>query len=143
MSFTEQLLDPAVRPQVVTAVANVIEKTVENQSGLSGMALKTAFNTAKKAKEGMVEKGTDRLLPDVAAALAPFWDAKGDQEFGAYLAANSADAANALLKVADDAAASSDNGAMNKVYKGVRGKAQGVVEQALPELGTTLAGFVK
>lgn len=141
VSFSEQILDPSRRPQVVAAIAGVIESTVESQSGLSGMAIKTAFASAKKAKAGIVEKGTDKLLPEIAEALAPYWDGKGDQEFGAYLAANSSEAADKLLAVADENAAKADNAAMAKMYKGVRGKAKGIVEEALPKLGAAIAPF--
>lgn len=141
MSFTEQILEPSRRPQVVAAIAGVIESTVEQQSGLSGMAIKTAFNSAKKAKPGAVEKATDKMLPELADALAPFWEAKGTQNFGAYLGANSSVAADKLLAVADANAAKADNPAMQKMYQGLRGKAKGIVEQALPKLGAAIAPF--
>lgn len=139
MSFTDSLLDPARRPEVVKAIADVVESQVAGLSGLSGMAVKTAFNTATKAKEGVVVKGTDKMLPQLAAALEPFWDAKGDQAFGAYLSANKDQASDALLKVADGAA--EQNAAMGKVYKGVRGKAKGYIEDALPQLGAAIEPY--
>lgn len=141
MGFTEQILEPSRRSEVVAAIAGVIESTIAGQSGLSGMAVKTAFAGAKKAKGDMVEKGVDRMLPQVADVLAPYWDAKGDQDFGAFLGNNSSEVADKLLKVADDNAAKVDNAAMAKAYKGVRGKAKGIVEEALPKLGQAIAPF--
>ena len=42
MSFTESLLDPTRRPQVVQAIATVVDQEVAAKSGLGGMALKGA-----------------------------------------------------------------------------------------------------
>lgn len=115
MGFTERLLDPAQRAQVVDAIANVVDQEVGAKSGLSGMALKGAYASAKKMKDGIVTKGVNAMLPQVAAALAPYWDAKGDQDFGAHLAANSAEVSEKLLAMADGAAANPDNAAMAKI----------------------------
>lgn len=142
MSFTDSLLDPAKRPQVVQSLSTVIDQEVESKSGLGGMALKTAFASAKKMKDGIVPKATDAMLPEIAAALAPYWDAKGDQDFGSYLSSRSSEVADALLAVADAKAASPDNAALAKVYKPIRGKAKGYVEEALPRLAAALTPYV-
>ncbi|WP_420175887.1 DUF6918 family protein [Luteococcus sp. OSA5] len=142
MSFTDQLLDPAKRPQVVQAISTVIDQEVESKGGLGGMALKTAYNSAKKMKDGIVPKGTNAMLPEIAATLAPYWEAKGDQDFGAYLSSRSGEVADALLAVADAKAASPDNAAIAKVYKPIRGKAKGYVEEALPRLAAAITPFV-
>lgn len=142
MSFTDSLLDPAKRPQVVQSLSTVIDQEVESKSGLGGMALKTAFASAKKMKEGIVPKATDAMLPEIAAALAPYWEAKGDQDFGSYLSSRSSEVADALLAVADAKASSPDNAALAKVYKPIRGKAKGCVEEALPRLAAALTPYV-
>ena len=69
--------------------------------------LKTAYSGAKKASAGSVRKGIDRLLPGIARALDPHFEAKGDLAFGTYLAdpARSGQVAAELLAVADSAAA--------------------------------------
>lgn len=142
MSFTESLLDQAKRPQVVAAIAKVVDEEVSSKSGLSGMALKGAYASAKKAKDGIVEKAVNAMLPDLAAALQPYWDGKGEQSFAAHLQANSGQVADALLKVADDKAANPENANMAKVYKPIRGKAKGYVEEALPKLAAAIEPFV-
>lgn len=142
MSFSESLLDPAKRPQVVTAIATVIDEEVNSKGGLGGMAIKGAYASAKKMKDGIVPKGTDAMLPDIASALEPFWNAKGDQDFGAFLSSRSAEVADALLAVADAKAESPDNAAIAKLYKPIRGKAKGYVEEALPRLAGAITPFV-
>lgn len=141
MSFTESLLDPTRRPQVVQAIATVVDQEVAAKSGLGGMALKGAYASAKKVKEGIVPKATDAMLPDLAAALEPYWNARGEQDFGSYLAGRSGEVADSLLAVADTKAASPDNAALAKIYKPIRGKAKGYVEEALPQLAAAIAPF--
>ncbi|MEL4359123.1 MULTISPECIES: DUF6918 family protein [unclassified Luteococcus] len=142
MSFSESLLNPTNRPQVVQAISTVIDQEVAGKGGLGGMALKGAYASAKKMKDGIVVKGTNAMLPDIAAALEPYWNAKGDQDFGAYLASRSGEVADDLLTVADAKAASPDNAAIAKLYKPIRGKAKGYVEEALPRLAAALTPFV-
>ncbi|MEL4504305.1 hypothetical protein AAEX63_03270 [Luteococcus sp. H138] len=142
MSFTESLLSPTNRPQVVDAIATVVDQEVAGKGGLGGMALKTAYASAKRMKEGIVVKGTNAMLPDIAKALQPYWDARGDQDFGAYLSSRSGEVADDLLAVADAKAASPDNAAVAKLYKPIRGKAKGYVEEALPRLAAALTSFV-
>ncbi len=142
MTFTASLLDPAKRPQVVAAIAKVLDEEVSSKSGLSGIALKGAYASAKKAKEGIVDKGANAMLPDVAAALQPYWEGKGDQSFAAHLTQHKSAVADALLKVVDDKAANPDNATLAKIYKPIRGKAKGYVEEALPKLGAALEPFV-
>lgn len=142
MSFTESLLDPTRRPQVVAAIATVVDEQVDAQSGLSGMALKAAYASARKMKDGLTVKATDAMLPDIAAALEPMWNARGEQPFDAYLQAHSSQAADALLAVVDAKAGNPDNAAIAKAYKPIRGKAKGYVEQALPALARAITPFV-
>lgn len=142
MSFSESLLNPAHRPQVVDAITTVIDEEVAGKGGLSGMAVKGAYASAKKMKEGIVTKGINVMLPDIAAALEPYWNARGDQDFGAYLAGRSSEVADALLQVADAKAAAPSNAAIAKLYKPIRGKAKGYVEEALPRLAAALTPFI-
>lgn len=143
MTFTESLLATDTRPQVVAAIARVVDEEVGSKSGLSGMALKGAYASARKVKEGIVEKAADAMLPEIAAALQPYWDGKGDKSFAANLQANSSAAADALLKVADDKASNPSYSALAKIYKPIRGKAKGYVEEALPKLGGAIEPYVK
>lgn len=141
-SLTETLLDPARRDQVVAAIVGVIDSEVSGRSGLSGMALKTAYSAVKKINDSIVPRATNAMLPDVAQALQPFWDNRGGAPFRDYLASHKSEAADALLAVSDRKAAATSNQTVGKLYSGVRGKAKGYVEDALPQLGGTIAGFM-
>ncbi|MGO0574845.1 DUF6918 family protein [Ornithinimicrobium panacihumi] len=144
-SLSTALLDPATRPQVVDALVQLAETEVAAKKGLSGTVVKTAFAGAKKAGEGILRKAANALLPGVARALDPHYDAAAGQPFGAYLSApaRSGQVADELLAVADAKAASVQGNPLGKVYGTVRKGAKGHVEAALPALGSTLERFVR
>ena len=144
-SLSSALLDPATRPQVVDALTQLAESEVAAKKGISGTMMKTAFAGAKKATPGGVGKAVDALLPGVAQALDPHWDAKGEVAFGSYLSdpARSGQVADELLAVADRKAARLEGNPMGKVYGSFRGKAKDHVVAALPALGAALERFVR
>lgn len=132
------LTDPARRPQAVEALASVVESEVRDRSGISGVALKTAFKAVTAIKSDIVFKAVDYMLPDFADALDPFWAARGGQPFGAYLSGRGAEAADALLNVTDKRANKPEHATIAKIYNSLRPKAQGMVEAALPRLGAAV-----
>src|SRR5262245_34019561 len=85
-AVSDALLAPTHRPAAVEALTGVIDAEVADKSGLGGAAVKAGYAAAKKLGGDFVASATDRLLPQFASALDPFWATKGDQSFGAYLA---------------------------------------------------------
>lgn len=140
MSSLNDLLGPQ-REAVVADLSALVEKTVSNQSGISGMALKGLVSAAKKVDGNIVPKGLNRLLPELAANLDPQWQgfqSSGEADFGAYLAAHKDEVVASVLSVADKAAASSNIPALDKGYKAIRGKAGDFIGPVLPELGALI-----
>ena len=137
------LTDPARRPQAVQALAGVVEGEVQARSGMSGVALKTAFRAVTAVKSDIVLKAVDYMLPDFADALDPFWVARGEQGFGTYLSSRGPEAATALLGVTDKRAAKPKHAAVAKIYNSLRPKAQGMVEAALPRLGEAVESLAR
>jgi len=137
-TLTEILTDPARRPQAVATLSKLAESEVQSRSGISGIALKAGFKAVTSIKSDLVPRAIDKMLPEFAIELQPFWDARGGQPFGDYLAANSSQAADALLSVTDIRANNPEHAAIAKIYGGLRGKAKGMVEQALPSLGASI-----
>ncbi|WP_151524960.1 DUF6918 family protein [Serinicoccus kebangsaanensis] len=142
-TLSTALLEPSTRPRVVDALLVLADAEISTKKGISGTMLKTAFSGARKASESNVRKGVDRLLPGVARALDPHFDAKGDVAFGTYLSdpARSGQVADELLAVADSAAARVEGNPLGKVYASFRGRAKEHVVAALPRLGATLETF--
>lgn len=143
-TLSTALLDPATRPQVVDALAQLAESEVATKKGLTGTMLKTALAAAKKAPGGGLPRAVNALLPGVARALDPHYDAKDEQAFGSYLSdpARSGQVADELLAVADAKARAVEGNPLGKVYSGLRGRAKDHVVLALPALGAALERFV-
>lgn len=132
------LTDPARRPLAVEALAGVVEAEVQSRSGVVGMALKTAYKAVTSMKPDLVFRAVDYMLPDFADQLDPYWASRDGQGFGQYLSTRGDEVADALLVVTDKRAAKPDHAAIAKIYNGLRPRAKGLVEQALPRLGTTI-----
>lgn len=140
--LSDLLLDAERRPAVVAALSEVVEAEVKEKKGLSGTAVKAAYATARKASPTIVPRAIDKLLPDYAAALEPYWaEFAGSGDFGTFLAARSGEVSAALLAVTDKRVEGSSREMVKKAYRSIRGKAQDHVAAALPRLGSTIAGL--
>ncbi|GAB3490474.1 DUF6918 family protein [Flexivirga sp.] len=136
MSLSETLLAADRRPQVVADLVAVIDAEVKDKKGLTGVAIKGGYAAVRKVSPTIAADATDRMLPEVASALQPFWDDfAGAGDFGQYLAGRGDEAADALLAVTDARAEATEREPLKRAYKGLRGKAKDNVEQALPRLG--------
>lgn len=137
MSELSNLLDAATRPKVVEELSKLIDATVASQSGLTGMALKSAVAAGKKADADAIPKGVNMALPQLVGEVQPFWDnyqTSGTNGFGSYLVSREDDVVKALLN-AGDKSIQNMPGALQKVYNSLRGKAAKIVGPALPEFG--------
>ena len=141
-AVSDALLEPARRPVAVATLTDVIDAEVADKSGFGGAAVKTGYAAAKKLGGNFVSSATDRLLPQFASALDPFWATKGTAPFGAHLAGQSDAVADALLSVTDTKAANTSHAAAAKVYGTLRGKAKEHVVAALPRLGAAVERLV-
>src|SRR5579863_5054621 len=74
-TLQDKLLAPALRPQVVSDCARLIDEEVAAKSGLSGLAIKGAFAVVKAVKSGIVPEVVDSLLPSFAEKLEPIYSA--------------------------------------------------------------------
>ncbi|ANE02784.1 DUF6918 family protein [Corynebacterium crudilactis] len=138
MTSLKDLLVSTNFDAAVQDMSAFIEETVGKQSGLSGIALKGAMAAATKVDSDIVAKGSRRLLPEMAESLDSLWQEYTNADaadFGTYLEANSTQALDAILSVADRNADNINVPGLDKVYKGVRGKAAKVIEQELPAIG--------
>lgn len=134
----QSLLESDRRAAVVADLVDVIDTEVSGQKGLGGAAVKTAYAAAQKVKPGVVSSATNLMLPTFVSELQPLWDSKpAGTSFPDHLTANSDTAAEALLTVTDDQAATA-NPALGKVYTSLRRKAKGYVADALPRVGAVI-----
>ncbi|WP_166345414.1 DUF6918 family protein [Phytoactinopolyspora limicola] len=137
-TLEEILLAPSRRSLVVTDVAALVDAEVSDKSGVSGLAVKSGYALIKKINSSFVTDAVDSMLENFVARLEPFYASyrsSGTTSFKDHLAANSAEAADALLGVTDDRAAASHRESVKKVYSKLRPQATKHVEEALPRLG--------
>ena len=135
------LTDPARRPAVVADLNELVGQEVKDKSGMSGAAVKLGFQTVSKVRPGVVPAAVDRMLPQFAGALEPFYTAykaAPGAGFGTFLAGRPGEAADALLAVTDRRAENSSSDALRKAYGKLRPNARKNVEEALPRLGALI-----
>lgn len=140
MSNLQNLLETP-RPAVVADVEQLVNTTVSSQKGITGIALKGAVATAQKLDAQIVNKGINKMLPELVEALSPQWEAfqtSGETDFGVYLEGRQDEVADSILVVADRNAEAINVPALAKAYKALRGKAAGIVKPQIPAIGNII-----
>lgn len=141
-SLSEQLTRPEVKPKVVTAVVELVEREVASKRGLAGAAVKTGFKVVSRVKPGFIREVVSRLLPDFADSLQPLYDESAAEagdgpeavaSFARRVSKDRSRAAEALLSVTDRKIGGARPG-IRKAYEKLRPSARDNVEAALPGL---------
>jgi Family of unknown function (DUF6918) len=146
-TLQEMLLAPDVRPTVVADCEELVTNQVAEMSGVTGAAVKLAYNTVRKVDANHIHGMIVTILPSVADALQPYWaqfsaeftPSSGD--FGGYLAARDEEVAEALLAITDRRRDNSNRPAIVKAYNTIRGRAIKQVKAALPALGLLIQKY--
>jgi hypothetical protein len=138
------LLAPDVQPNVVADCQQLIAQEVKGKSGVSGAAIKLAYKTASAFAPGYLRSMVEKMLPEMAAALEPYWadfTASGASGFGDYLAKRGDEVAEAMLAISDEHARTSRKAVILKAYGTVRGSAAKHIEAALPAVGALVEKY--
>ena len=138
-SLSSVLTDPAKRRAVVDEGVLVIEAEVADKSGLSGMAIKTAYAMVKKVKPGFVGGAMNHLLDDFARQVDPFWAdcQKNGTDARAYFTRHAGPVSEALLKITDERARNAA-GPVRSTYDKLRPEASKHVQAAMPRVAELL-----
>ena len=134
-TLTEVLADPNRRRRVVDDGVGVIEAEVSDKSGLSGMAIKTAFAMVSRLKPGFIGGALNHLMDDFAEKIDPFWidcQSKG-ADARTYFVQHGPRVAEALLQITD-ARAKGASGPVRSAYDKLRPEGQKHVIAAMPRL---------
>jgi hypothetical protein len=136
-TLKELLGGPDKRPALVDDALRVLDAEVSSKSGLSGMAIKTAYKLVKGVSPGFLKQVVDHLLDDFLDALDPLYQeaVSGGTPPASHLRANPGRVADALLSITDQRAARAKNQMIKKAYDKLRAGAKGHVEAAVPRLG--------
>lgn len=133
-SLSEILLAAPSRAQVDAEFAQMMRDFIHQRGGLTGMAWRTGLAFIERARPGIVERATQKLLPEFMQALEPLYQAHGadGKSFGAYLKSQPRLAAEALIAVADRRMEQRGSDAAQKTYRRFRNGAEAEVERLIP-----------
>ena len=133
------------RGRVIDDSMRVLEAEVDDKSGLSGIAIKTAYKLVKGISPGFLKQVVDHLLDDFLKALDPVYQeavAKGVAP-RAHMLSNPGRVADALLAITDGRARGAKNQLVKGSYEKLRGGAKKHVEAAVPRLADLMDKYVK
>jgi hypothetical protein len=146
-TLQEMLLAPDIRPRVVADCEELVTNEVAEMSGVTGAAVKLAYNTVRRVDADHIHGMIETILPNTADALQPYWagfiaeftPSSGD--FGGYLAARDEEVAEALLAITDRRRDNSSRPAIIKAYNTIRGRAIKQVKATVPALGALIQKY--
>ncbi len=125
------------RGRLIEDALHVLDAEVEDKSGFSGLAIKTAYKVVKGVSPGFLRQVVDHLLDDFLEALDPLYQEALAKNVAPqqHLTSNSGRVADALLSITDARARNAKNQVVKGAYEKLRGQAKKHVEAAVPRLG--------
>jgi hypothetical protein len=144
MGLSDGLLNPTKKAMVIDDCCNMIEGQLASKSGISGIALKTAFAALKGVKPGYIPYVVEQILPQCFTALDPIWS-EGVEKGNPieHLSGNRSRTADALLGVTDARVKSAKRQIVRGTYEKLRGSAKKHVEEAVPDLAKVINNYAK
>lgn len=135
-SLSEQFSSPEKRAALVDGALELLDAEVKDKSGLSGIAIKTAFKLISGLQPGFIRRVVEHLLDDFLLKMDPMvQDAlKAGLSPGTFVTQRRSEVASALLAVTDRRAETSQTEMVRKTYAKLRPAAQKHVEAATPRL---------
>lgn len=144
MGLRDQVVkDEDTQANIAADCAKLMDEQVATKSGISGLAMKTAYRALKGIGPGYIPRALNSLVPQALDALDPMWAAglqAGDPV--EHLSQHSAETADVLLGVTDKKLDNATNKIVIATYKKVRKSVKGDVEEAVPGLAKILINYV-
>ncbi|CEJ42829.1 DUF6918 family protein [Umezakia ovalisporum] len=144
MGLSDQLLNPNKKAMVIDDCCKMIDQQLASKSGISGMALKTAFTALKGVKPGYIPYIVEQLLPQFLTALDPLWHEGAQKGNPAdYLIASRSETAEAMLGITDARIKHTKSQIIKGTYEKFRSSAKKHVEEAVPDLANIVDKHTK
>jgi hypothetical protein len=139
--LSEYLTEPAQRPAVVADACALIDREVSRTSGVSGLAIRSAYRILSGVRPGMVPSAVDSLITPFADQLDPFYQehVATAEPLDEILVTQRTSMADALLSITDDRADRTHNRTLRRAYLRVRGAARQHVESAAPGIAELIS----
>jgi hypothetical protein len=143
MRLSDIIEDQSVKASIVEDCTQLIDEQVSNKTGLSGMALKTAYKVVKGVGPGYIRGAIGRILPEAFIALDPLWH-EGTQAGDPldYLVKNRSQTAEIILGVTD-ARLHKASAVIATTYGKLRKSVKSDVEEAVPGLAVIIGTHIQ
>lgn len=135
LSLSNALQDPTVHRAVAVDAVAEAEAAVHERSGLRGVAAQLGLETINRVRPGFLERHLHAMLPDMADAVEPHWNAgalAGDHQ--EHFAANAAAVTNSLLAVTDAYVERATDTKAIAVYQQLRPRAPRRIAEQMPRI---------
>ncbi len=139
-SLAEQMAPAQKRTALIDDALQVLDDEVKDKSGLSGVAVKTAFKLVKGVQPGFIRQVVDKLLDDFLEKTDPIYQSAiaAGLSPGGHIEKEKGILASALLSVTDRRAERAQSDLIRKTYAKLRPAAQKHVEAAAPRIAKLL-----
>lgn len=139
-SLRESLNTGTRRQEVIDDALLVLDQEVADKSGLTGIAIKTAYGMVKGVKPGFIREVVDHLLDEFVEAIEPLVTEAKEQGQSpvTYLETRRGQLADSLLAITDRKAQNAKNRAIKAAYDRLRPTAKKHVEAATPRVARLL-----
>ena len=140
MASLPEQLSSEKRQAVIDDAVKVLDQEVGDKSGITGIAIKSAYKVVQGIKPGFIRQVVDALLDEFLTALDPVYQeaAANKRPAGAYLVEQKSRVADALLAVTDARAKKTDSSIIKGTYDKLRSLAKKQVEAAAPRLASLI-----
>jgi hypothetical protein len=142
MGLIDKFSDHTVQANLIADCAKLVDEQVAAKSGLSGLALKAAYNVVKGVEPSYITGAIQRVLPEAILALEPMWDE--GLKMGSpvqHLIQNRSRTADTLLSITDARIEKAQNGVVRASYGKLRKSVKSDVEEAVPSFAKLLANY--
>ncbi len=141
-SLHETLIETQKMDALSQDTAKLIENHIGNKSGLTWMPIKMGLKGILSSKPDTLTRASNKLIPEMLKVLEPMWTAhqtKNPQHsFEQFLNTERTAVEAALLSVADQRIAQSENTMAKNIYEKLRGKNGGDIATMLNGIGSLL-----
>lgn len=142
MSLKEKLLAEETRPKLLSDCVLLLDSEVSRKSGISGLAIKSAYNIIKKVKPTIVSDAMDDFLDLFVEKLEPLYELYTTKyktmDIQDFFNAKKDEVAKSLLSITDERAKVAKNALLKSTYEKLRPVAEKNIEEAVPALVVVL-----
>lgn len=140
MTLRRALDDPHVRASIAADAVTEAAAAVNERSGLRGLAAQLGLQTINQVRPGFLERHIHAMLPGMAEAIEPYWEAglaSGDPT--AHLEMNADEVSTQLLTVTDAYVDQAADARAIGVYQQLRARAPRRIAEQMPRVAAFIA----